>query len=151
MTAHSTDALVRPHIDHQPVGFFLCQEGAGRVGAVAAEPTAMEEFDNGVIADLEGDEGAEAQAEAQDLQGEEERGDAEEQQPDELVCEPCGPEESQEAKTGPFHVKPSAKEVELHRLHHHPYRSWCPWCVRAKLKASIIIVWPSTRLCRLLA
>ena len=98
------------------------------MGAVAAEPTAMEEFDNGVIADLDGDDGAEAP----DPQGEEDQGGFEGDQPDELVDEPCEPEETQEAKTGPFHTKPSAKEVELHRLHHHPYRSWCPWCVRGK-------------------
>ena len=44
---------------------------------MAAEPIAVEEFDNGVIADLDGDDGAEAP----DLQGEEEQGDVEGQQP----------------------------------------------------------------------
>jgi len=41
-------------------------------------------------------------------------------------------EEYQECKTGPFHYKPKPEELEHHRLHHHPYRSWCRWCIEGK-------------------
>ncbi len=43
-------------------------------------------------------------------------------------CEP----ESQDVKTGPFTYKPTAAEVELHRLTHWPCRSWCEWCIKGK-------------------
>jgi len=41
-------------------------------------------------------------------------------------------DETQECRTGPYHFKPKAEQVEDHRLHHHPYRSWCRWCVEGK-------------------
>ena len=30
--------------------------------------------------------------------------------------------------------RPSRAEVELHELHHRPYRNWCPHCVRGQGK-----------------
>ena len=54
---------------------------------MAAGPIAVEEFDGGAIADLDGGDGADVP----NPQGDVEQGDAEEQQPDELVCEPCEP------------------------------------------------------------
>ena len=44
----------------------------------------------------------------------------------------AGEPESQEVKTGPFAYKPTPAEVELHRLTHWPYRSWCEWCIKGK-------------------
>ena len=46
-------------------------------------------------------------------------------------CEPCE-DDIQPWKTGPSPLKPSAEEVEEHRITHHPYRSWCQWCVWGK-------------------
>ena len=47
--------------------------------------------------------------------------------PDDLESPEC-----EDTRTGPFHYKPPAEQVELHRLHHHPYRSWCTWCRMGK-------------------
>ena len=40
--------------------------------------------------------------------------------------------EAREVKAPPIPVTPSREEVLQHRLKHHPYRSWCPHCVRGK-------------------
>ncbi len=63
--------------------------------------------------------------------GEEPQESNEPEHPDEMVCPECEPE-TQKATTGPFTYKPTAEEVELHRLNHHPCRSWCEWCIRGK-------------------
>ena len=40
--------------------------------------------------------------------------------------------ECHDTRTGTFRFKPSAEEVERHRLHHYPFRSWCEWCIKGK-------------------
>ena len=42
------------------------------------------------------------------------------------------PEEAREVRAPPIPVTLSRAEVLQHRLKHHPYRSWCPHCVRGK-------------------
>ena len=41
-------------------------------------------------------------------------------------------EEAREVKAPPIPMTPSREEVRQHRLKHHPYREWCPHCVRGK-------------------
>ena len=41
-------------------------------------------------------------------------------------------EEAREVKGPSIPYTPSRAEVIQHRLQHHPYRSWCPHCVRGK-------------------
>ena len=41
-------------------------------------------------------------------------------------------EESREVRAPSIPVTPSRAEVLQHRLKHHPFRSWCPHCVRGK-------------------
>ena len=41
-------------------------------------------------------------------------------------------EESREVRAPTIPVTPSRAEVLQHRLKHHPFRSWCPHCVRGK-------------------
>ena len=43
-----------------------------------------------------------------------------------------GREEAREVRAPPIPTTPSREEVLQHRLKHHPYRSWCPHCVRGK-------------------
>ena len=43
-----------------------------------------------------------------------------------------GREEARDVRAPPIPVTPSREEVLQHRLKHHPYRSWCPHCVRGK-------------------
>ena len=43
-----------------------------------------------------------------------------------------GEEEAREVKAPSVPATPSIEEVRQHRLKHHPYRSWCPHCVRGK-------------------
>ena len=54
-----------------------------------------------------------------------------EENDDILGQEPCD-ENVQPVRTGPSPVKPSAEEVEAHRITHYPFRSWCQWCVWGK-------------------
>ena len=41
-------------------------------------------------------------------------------------------EEAREVKAPGIPMTPSRAEVLQHRLKHHPYRDWCPHCVRGK-------------------
>ena len=41
-------------------------------------------------------------------------------------------EEARELRAPPIPMTPSREEVRQHRLKHHPYREWCPHCVRGK-------------------
>ena len=41
-------------------------------------------------------------------------------------------EEAREVRAPTIPITPSAAEVLQHRLKHHPYRDWCPHCVRGK-------------------
>ena len=43
-----------------------------------------------------------------------------------------GEEEAREVRAPSVPATPSKEEVMQHRLKHHPYRSWCPHCVRGK-------------------
>ena len=113
-------ALVSPQNDTPP-RFFLCEEEAIR----RDESVVPTEFE---INDLEGEDG----------RGEELEGDATVESMGGQTATPGGDgavepqDETQECRTGPYHFKPKAEQVEDHRLHHHPYRSWCRWCVEGK-------------------
>ena len=90
------------------------------MASAAAAP--VEDYDLGDgVCELENGEGG---------RGEEPQESNDPEQPEEL-CQECEPE-TQKATTGPFSYKPTPEEVELHRLNHHPYRSWCEWCIRGK-------------------
>ena len=41
-------------------------------------------------------------------------------------------EEAQDVKAGVVPLKPSAAEVERHRITHHPYRRWCRECLEGQ-------------------
>ena len=41
-------------------------------------------------------------------------------------------EEARELRAPGLPMTPSRAEVLQHRLKHHPYRDWCPHCVRGK-------------------
>ena len=41
-------------------------------------------------------------------------------------------EEVRELRAPPIPMTPSREEVRQHRLKHHPYREWCPHCVKGK-------------------
>ena len=48
---------------------------------------------------------------------------------DEFRCEPC---EVEPLRIAPSPQRPSAADVEEHRVTHIPYRSWCRECVEGK-------------------
>ena len=103
--------FISPRNSDQPKRFFLCREEAAGVVANIVAPVEIED-QNGESGGLDNDEGASTPR----LTGDE---------PEEVV-------ECQKAKTGPFPFKPGPELVENHRLHHHPYQSWCKWCVEGK-------------------
>ena len=41
-------------------------------------------------------------------------------------------EETQDVKVGTVPVKPTAAEVERHRIAHYPYRRWCRECLEGQ-------------------
>ncbi len=45
-------------------------------------------------------------------------------------------QQAQEVKTGTQPIRPSAAEVEKHRISHFPYRCWCPECVAGQAVGS---------------
>ena len=49
-----------------------------------------------------------------------------------LLCHPCGDERLPKILQTP--MKPSKDDVNAHFAMHLPYRSWCPACVKAKLR-----------------
>ena len=83
------------------------------MASTAAVPVEDCDLHDGVLGEFENEEGE---------RGEENQENDEPQQPEELTCPEVEPE-TQKATTGPFAYKPTAEEVELHRLNHHPYRS----------------------------
>ena len=103
----SAPTLVRPQ-QTNATRFFLCEEGARPVVSTAAAAEDDRDLEDGVL-EFDGEE-------VEDGNGDE-AGDG-------LECPECEPE-SQDVKTGPFTYKPTPAEVELHRLTHWPYRSWC--------------------------
>ena len=106
--------FISPRNSDQPNRFFLCREEAARMVVNIVAPVEIEDQndESGVLNDDEG-------ASTPRLVGAEAEG------AEEVV-------ECQEAKTGPFPFKPKPELIENHRLHHHPYQSWCKWCVEGK-------------------
>ncbi len=49
---------------------------------------------------------------------------------DPFICTPC--DDSEPARRTADVYQPTAAEYEAHRHDHHPYRNWCPFCVKAR-------------------
>ena len=49
-----------------------------------------------------------------------------------FLCHPCGDDRTPKILKTP--VMPSKEDVQSHFATHLPYRSWCPVCIKAKLK-----------------
>ena len=111
--------FISPRNSDQPKRFFLCREEAVGVVANIVAPVELED-QNGENGGLNDDEGANTpRLDAHVPEASVPEGD------EEVV-------ECQKAQTGPFPFKPRPELVENHRLHHHPYQSWCKWCVEGK-------------------
>ena len=123
---HASKSFISP-TNHQPYRFFLCGEEAGRVVAAAHD---LNDGGINVNEEIPSDEAREGP----DLFefGEETPPGSDTPRPAEAAQGEDVQEESQRTKTGPFHYKPTEEEVENHRLCHHPFRSWCPHCIRGK-------------------
>ena len=99
--------FISPRNSDQPKRFFLCREEAAGVVAHTVAPVEIED-QNGESGGMNDDEEAST--------------------PRLVGAEPESAEEvgeCQEAKSGPIPFKPRPELVEYHRLHHHPYQSWC--------------------------
>ena len=48
----------------------------------------------------------------------------------------------QPAKTTRIPWKPSAEEIEEHRVSHHPFKDWCEFCVRGKAQGDRFCIAP---------
>ena len=59
-------------------------------------------------------------------------GEAPEEQGVEGEAQEDGHEDERHVRAPLISVAPSREEVLQHRLKHHPYRLWCPHCVRGK-------------------
>ena len=60
-----------------------------------------------------------------------------------VECEACddgGEMGKRHVKVVPNPKQPTEKEVKEHNVTHTPYRSWCPHCVTAAARASVLIV-----------
>ena len=71
--------------------------------------------------------------------GSEEEGDTEEAQPSgaagpasEVAEDADAEEDCEETKVFPDPGMPSQSEIDEHNATHHPYRSWCEFCVKAR-------------------
>ena len=45
-------------------------------------------------------------------------------------------EDAEPLKVMPDPGQPTAEQLELHRLTHWPFRSWCPWCVMGRARGA---------------
>ena len=51
---------------------------------------------------------------------------------EEMTCPPCTEERTSRGLQDP--LQPTQRQIDDHDRTHLPFRSWCPWCIKAKAR-----------------